>query len=91
MVGNTKLRVGSRNFEQALDLWHSGTDAHIRPTAGNVVIESDTSITGVLRTRPTTPASSSSTCENGQIVWDENFIYVCTVKNRWKRAELREY
>lgn len=71
MTGNTRLRVGSRDFRQLLDLSHSGMKAYIRSTTGNVVVDSgfetrstnllggDTFIDGILRARPGTPASSS--------------------------------
>jgi hypothetical protein len=103
MAGNTRLRVGSRDFRQALDLWHSGQNAHMRSTTGNLVVEShletrsttllggDTFINGVLRAQPGTPPSSSSECQAGQIVWHTDFVYVCTAPNRWKRAGLTAY
>jgi hypothetical protein len=103
MTGNTRLRVGSRDFRQALDLWHSGLNAHIRSTTGGVVVESqfetrstnvlggDTFIDGILRARPSTPPSSSAECQAGQIVWDTDFVYVCTAPNQWKRAGLSAY
>jgi hypothetical protein len=40
MLGNTRLRVESRDFLEALDLWHSGANAYIRSTAGNVIVQS---------------------------------------------------
>jgi len=103
MSGNTRLRVGNRDFRQSLDFWHSGLNAHVRSTTGSVVLESrletrstnvlggDTFIDGVLRARPGTPPSSSSECHAGQIVWDTDFVYVCTAPNRWKRAGLSAY
>lgn len=59
MAGNSRFRVGSRNFRQLFDFWHSGANAHVRSTKGSIVIESplevkspmvfrgDTSITGI--------------------------------------------
>lgn len=35
-----------------------------------------------------TPASSSATCTTGAVVWDADYIYVCTATNTWKRAAL---
>jgi hypothetical protein len=102
MAGNTRLRVGSRNFRDALDFWHSGSNAYIRSTTGNVIVQSpfetrsanilggDTFIDGILRTPPVTP-SSSSKCETGQIVWDADYIYVCAAPNVWKRSQLSTY
>jgi hypothetical protein len=103
MAGNTQLRVGSRGFNQALDLWHSGTNGYIRSTTGNVIVQSpfetrsgnilggDTFVKGVLRRSPAAPASSSSKCEAGQILWDADYIYVCAHTNLWKRAKLELY
>ena len=103
MAGNTRLRVGSRDFRQSLDLWHSGLNAHLRSTTGNLILESrfetrstnvlggDTFIDGVLRARPGAPPSSSATCETGQILWDKDFVYVCTAPNEWKRAGLSAF
>lgn len=103
MAGNTRLRVGNSGFRRSLDLWHSGLNAHLRSTTGNVIVESgfetrsnnvlggNTFIDGSLRARPGTPPSNSSDCQAGQIVWDGDFVYVCTTPNRWKRAGLTEY
>jgi hypothetical protein len=35
-----------------------------------------------------TPTLSSSTGTPGTIVWDVNYLYVCTGTNTWKRAAL---
>jgi hypothetical protein len=35
-----------------------------------------------------TPASASATGKAGSIVWDANFIYVCTATNTWKRVAI---
>ena len=35
-----------------------------------------------------TPASASDTGTQGQIAWDENYMYVCTATNTWKRVAL---
>jgi hypothetical protein len=37
---------------------------------------------------PKTPASSSDTGTQGQIAWDDNFIYVCIATNTWKRTAI---
>jgi hypothetical protein len=103
MAGDTRLRVGSRNSRQALDLWHSSENAYMRSTIGSIIVESpfetksatvlggDTFISGNLRITPVRPASSSSACTSGQIVWDADHIYVCTATNQWKRAALSAY
>lgn len=38
-----------------------------------------------------TPASSSESCYAGTIVWDANYVYVCTATNTWKRAALSSF
>lgn len=35
-----------------------------------------------------TPASQNAPGETGQIAWDENYVYVCTAPNSWKRSSL---
>ena len=40
MAGNTRLGIGSRNFEQAVYVWHSGSDGNIESTKGNIIIRS---------------------------------------------------
>ena len=35
-----------------------------------------------------TPSSSSDTGDAGSICWDENYIYVCTATNTWKRSPI---
>jgi len=37
---------------------------------------------------PKTPASSSAACNQGDISWDANYVYVCVATNQWKRAAL---
>jgi len=40
---------------------------------------------------PRTPASSSEACNQGDIVWDSNYLYVCVASNSWKRAALASW
>lgn len=35
-----------------------------------------------------TPASAAATGKAGSIVWDANYVYVCTATNTWKRAAI---
>jgi len=37
------------------------------------------------------PANANSTGTKGQIVWDANYIYVCTATNTWRRAALSSW
>jgi hypothetical protein len=43
---------------------------------------------GLLLPVAVTPASSSATGTTGQVVWDANYIYVCTATNTWKRVAI---
>lgn len=45
-------------------------------------------INGSFRVAPNTPSSSTAIGVPGQISWDDNYIYVCTDANTWKRAGL---
>lgn len=38
-----------------------------------------------------TPASSSEPCSQGQMAWDEQYVYVCVAKDSWKRTELSSW
>ena len=35
-----------------------------------------------------TPASSTAACDQGEIAWDANYIYVCRATNTWVRSAL---
>lgn len=35
-----------------------------------------------------TPASSAAACNQGDIAWDANYVYVCVATNTWKRSAL---
>lgn len=35
-----------------------------------------------------TPANSSATGTTGTVVWDADYIYVCTATNTWKRVAI---
>ncbi|WP_334073632.1 MULTISPECIES: hypothetical protein [Paenibacillus] len=38
-----------------------------------------------------TPASANSPGNQGDVVWDENYIYICVAKDTWKRTELKSW
>lgn len=38
-----------------------------------------------------TPASSTAACSQGQISWDDKYVYVCVAQNHWKRTELSSW
>ena len=38
-----------------------------------------------------TPLGAGDTCDQGDICWDENYVYVCTENNTWKRTPLASW
>ncbi|KOR89579.1 hypothetical protein [Paenibacillus solani] len=38
-----------------------------------------------------TPASSIAACSQGQMAWDDQYVYVCVAQNSWKRTELSSW
>jgi hypothetical protein len=38
-----------------------------------------------------TPASSSESCQKGEIAWDGSYLYVCVATNTWKRSALSSF
>lgn len=57
---------------------------------GNAKVRGNLTLTGtsVIITSPTTPASKTAAGIAGQVVWDENYIYLCTATDTWKRVEI---
>ncbi len=51
----------------------------------------DVNDNGIRVEQSMTPASSSSTCNQGQIAWDANYVYVCVAANTWKRSALASW
>ena len=45
-------------------------------------------VPSVIAATPSTPASSTAPCTQGQQAWDANYFYVCVAANSWKRAPL---
>jgi len=35
-----------------------------------------------------TPASATAVCDQGEIVWDANYVYICVATNSWKRSAI---
>lgn len=35
-----------------------------------------------------TPASATAACNQGDIVWDANYVYICVATNTWKRSAI---
>ena len=60
----------------------------IRTTASPTFFTSTLSGNTIIISNPKTPSSSSDTGIQGQIAWDDNFIYVCISTNTWKRTAI---
>ena len=58
--------------------------------ATNITANSSMVLGGSLRA-PLVTRTGSSTGVAGQIAWDNNYIYVCTATNVWKRASLSSF
>lgn len=56
-------------------------------TVSSTVVTLGTSIKLVIPTS-STPASAGATGTTGTIVWDADYVYVCTATNTWKRAAI---
>lgn len=57
---NVKLRIGSQNFGQALDLWNDGVDSYIQSTVGSVVLNDQLNVSEVIYSvKPLAPLSSN--------------------------------
>lgn len=38
-----------------------------------------------------TPNTSNDSCSQGQIAWDDQYVYLCVAPNKWKRTELSSW
>ena len=43
---------------------------------------------GILVAHPSVPSTASSPGEQGQIVWDASYLYICVADGTWKRAAI---
>ncbi len=57
-------------------------------TTGKLLKDSGASLSGYQTSWVTAPVAKTSTGTAGQIARDDNFIYVCTASNTWKRAPI---
>lgn len=44
--------------------------------------------TKLVVTGSTVPSSATATGEAGQVVWDDNYVYICVATNTWKRSPI---
>jgi hypothetical protein len=80
------------------DCYGSGKVRMLISATGNVGIGTttptqklDVNDTGLRIDQSMTPATSSDPCNQGQIAWDTNYVYVCVATNTWKRAALSSW
>ena len=59
---------------------------------GNAKVRGNLTLSGTSITisTPTTPSGPTADGLAGQIVWDENYIYICVDTNTWKRVEISD-
>jgi hypothetical protein len=55
---------------------------------GTLSVTGVSTLTGGMVLNTATPASASATGAKGTVVWDADYIYVCTATNTWKRAAI---
>jgi hypothetical protein len=59
---------------------------------GNITPTTILDINGnALRLRTAQTPVSTAVCNQGEIAWDADFVYVCTASAAWKRAALTSY
>ena len=59
---------------------------------GNAKVRGNLTLSGTSITisTPTTPSGPTADGLAGQIVWDENYIYICVDTNTWERVEISD-
>ena len=83
---------------QARRISESRSVEGISNTTGNAFVQSnddgtvdiqgsEVNLTGLLKQPPTTKAANASG-KTGQIAWDDEYIYICTATDTWKRTAL---
>lgn len=61
------------------------------PTQGYLFSKSKMRAFGDIIFKQKTPSSSNDAGEVGTITCDENYLYVCTTENQWKRIKLEDF
>jgi hypothetical protein len=82
LAGNkafTTLSLGPGNYEY-VRLEYDGSNFRIRSAT-----PATASANGMFPAIGT-PASSSASCQAGQIQFDASYLYACTASNTWKRS-----
>lgn len=73
----------------------SGQMLRVRDANGNQIFNADNDSKNVyvsgFKVATKTPANASDTGETGSIAWDQNYIYVCTAIDTWKRVAISSW
>ena len=75
----------STTTNAATGVWDLGL---VRDAAGRLRVSNGSTGLGQIMIASSTPASAADTGAAGTIVWDANYIYVCTATNTWKRVAI---
>lgn len=98
---NEGLVIGSdtKKFTNGKDaVWAYGSDGNtpasrigLEYSYPDVHLMVDSSDFGMLVRRVSAPASSSASCNEGDIAQDQSYIYMCIAPNSWKRSALESW
>lgn len=89
---------GTTNFIPKFSDTNTITDSVIFENGGNVGIGTDSptqrldvNSSGIRIRHSQTPASGFAAGNQGDIVWDTNYVYICVETNTWKRSALSTF
>jgi hypothetical protein len=91
LTGGSFDAAGGTDFRALLSSKNllSGMGIIISESGGTSTIAIDSSVVATQVFTP--PATSSAACSAGQFSWDNNYYYLCTAKNTWKRIALTSF
>jgi hypothetical protein len=77
------------DLNSATKLYHN-TSEKLATTSTGIDVTGNATISGdsIIIETSKTPSSASDTGTKGQIAYDDNYIYVCTATNTWKRVAI---
>ena len=88
-AGTKTINIGTNGSGSSTTVINMGTQGNVNTiTIGSSSSSvSNTTLNGtIIMPRTATPASATATGTTGTIVWDADYIYVCTATNQWKRV-----
>ncbi|MBP6855372.1 MAG: hypothetical protein KBC26_00090 [Candidatus Pacebacteria bacterium] len=75
--------TGGVRFVTAIDGSGNPTKTVSINTSGDIISPGK-----IVMTASSTPASTTTACTAGTIVWDSSYVYVCVATNSWKRSAI---